>query len=144
MTTARSLAVRALHEGSAVAAAEIARRASAAPMSGIVPRERAVAGFFTSSVAPLSAALQPPSMKQRSRSSVESLSFMAATLAASAFQDCGDPHAAGGANRDQAALCFGFIEYFCQRCDDASAGGGEWMPDRKAASFYVQFRSTHS
>src|SRR6202451_2960538 len=80
MMLARSLAVRARHAGRAAAAAAIARRVSAAPILGIDPSFLDVAGFVTSRVAPLSAALQPPSMKHSSRSNVGSLSFRGTCL----------------------------------------------------------------
>ena len=58
--SARSLAVFAAHAGNALPAAAIARRVSAAPMSGTVPSGSPVAGFITSQVAPLSAFTQAP------------------------------------------------------------------------------------
>jgi hypothetical protein len=76
MITALSLAVRAAHDGSAVAAAAIARRVSSVPMFGITPNIAAVAGLCTGSVPPLSAPTQLPSMKPRSRNKRGSWSFM--------------------------------------------------------------------
>src|SRR5580692_13146938 len=73
---ARSLAVRAAHAGRAAAAAEIARRHSAAPMFGMSPSFSAVAGLCTVMVPPPSAGDQAPSMKHNSRSKRGSLSFM--------------------------------------------------------------------
>src|SRR5574337_1262278 len=55
---ARSPAVRRDHAGSASAAASIARRVSAAPMSGTSPSSAPVAGLCTSTRLPLSASHQ--------------------------------------------------------------------------------------
>src|SRR5580692_201089 len=153
--TARSLAVRARHAGSAAAAAAIARRVSGAPMFGIDPNFFSVAGFVTSKVAPLSAALQLPSMKHSSRSSVGSLSFTDICLnlggsasiarsivrpqASSAFENRGDAHAARGANRNQPPLGLRLVENLRQRGDNSCTGGRERMTDGEAASLHVQF-----
>src|ERR1700733_4656615 len=134
--TARSLAVRAFHAGNAAAAAAIARRVSAAPILGIEPSLLKLAGFFTSSAPPLSAPIQLPSMKHSSRSNFGSFSFMCLAL------DNGrDAHAAGGADRNQTALAFVFIENLCQGGDDACPGRRERMADRKAASLHVELRA---
>src|ERR1700690_1506969 len=144
MMTARCLAVRAFHAGSAAADAAIARRVSAAPMLGIEPSLRAVAGFLTSSAAPLSAPVQAPSMKHSSRSNFGSfrcratgmvLSEVAARIARSiagaqaalAFENGRDAHAACRTDRDQPALAFIFVENFRQGGDYACPGGREWM-----------------
>src|ERR1700679_2035729 len=142
MMTARSLAVRAFHAGSAAAAAAIARRVSAAPMLGIEPSLRAVAGFFTSNTAPLSAAAQAPSMKHSSRSNSGSFRCMATGMALLlAFENGRDAHAPCRTDRDQPALAFVFIENFCQGGDYACPGCREWMPDSHAASLDIELRS---
>src|SRR5581483_2490446 len=71
--TLRSFAVLARHAGHAASAASIARRVSAAPMSGTVPTSCPVAGLDTRKVAPLSASVQAPLMYACCRSSEASL-----------------------------------------------------------------------
>src|SRR5882757_6075012 len=146
---ARSLAVRAAHAGSAADADEIARRHSAAPMFGMSPSFSAVAGLCTLSVPPLSAGAQPPSMKHSWRSSRGSLSFInlptvwtqriTRSSTPSTLENGRDTHAARGADRDQSALGPIFIENLGERGDDAGAGRGEGMADRKTASLHVEF-----
>src|ERR1700690_1227435 len=77
-TLARSFAVRAAQEGRARAAAAIALRVSSVPMFGMWPNAAAVAGLCTVSVTPLAADAQRPSMKQCSRNSRGSFSFIRA------------------------------------------------------------------
>jgi hypothetical protein len=59
---ARSLADFLRQAGQAALAASMARRVSAAPISGMVPSCSPVAGLVTASVAPLSASLHSPLM----------------------------------------------------------------------------------
>jgi len=59
---ARSFAVFARQAGNAAFAASIARRVSAAPMLGTVPRISPVAGLLTGIDLPLSASAHLPSM----------------------------------------------------------------------------------
>ena len=60
----------------------------------------------------------------------------------SAFQDRGHSHAAGSAYRNEAAFSVGVIcEQLREGCDDAGAGGGEGMPERNAAAFYIEPRT---
>src|SRR6184192_2338050 len=75
-TAARSLAVSAAHAGNAWLAASMARRVSAAPISGTVPIGSRVAGFTTWCVAPLMASTHLPPMKARLRSRSGSRNFM--------------------------------------------------------------------
>src|ERR1700683_78225 len=72
----RSFAVRAAQAGRARAAAAIARRVSAVPMFGMRPKTSAVAGLCTTTVPPLSADSQRPSMKHCCRNSRGSLNFI--------------------------------------------------------------------
>src|SRR5579863_6645949 len=60
-------------------------------------------------------------------------------MISSTLENGRNTHAAGGADRDQSALGPGFIENFRERGDDARAGRGEWVTDRKAASLHVEF-----
>src|SRR5580700_12076155 len=73
---ARSLAVSAAQAGKARAAASMARRVSATPMFGTVPRLSPLAGLTTASVAPSLASTQLPPMKARVRSRSGSRSFI--------------------------------------------------------------------
>src|SRR3984893_17309078 len=50
-----------------------------------------------------------------------------------------DAHAAGRANRNQAAFCLIRAQNLGERGNDTGAGGGKRMTDRKAAAFDVQF-----
>src|SRR5260370_18434729 len=64
---------------------------------------------------------------------------IARSLISSTLENGRNAHAAGGADRDQSALGPGFIENFREGGDDASAGRGERVADRKAASLHVEF-----
>src|SRR5690348_4630668 len=79
-TTARSLAVSAAHAGKARAAASVARRVSATPRLGTVPRVSPLAGLRTACVAPLAASTHSPPIRQRVRSRSGSRSFMPGAL----------------------------------------------------------------
>src|SRR5882724_12060574 len=72
-TLARSLAVFLRQAGQAALAASIARRVSAVPMFGIVPRISPVAGLVTSIVFPESASTHLLSMKHCCRNRLLSL-----------------------------------------------------------------------
>src|SRR5579863_9999023 len=76
-SAARSRAVCAAHAGKAAAAVSMARRASAAPISGTVPIGSRVAGFSTWCVAPFVASTHLAPTKARVRSRSGSRSFMA-------------------------------------------------------------------
>ena len=60
---------------------------------------------------------------------------------ASTLDNGRDAHAAGGADRDQAALGPVFIENLRERGDDARAGRGERVADREAAALHVELGS---
>src|SRR5689334_21909468 len=79
-TTARSLAVSAAHAGKARAAASVARRVSATPRLGTVPRVSPSAGLRTACVAPLAASTHSPPIRQRVRSRSGSRCFMPGAL----------------------------------------------------------------
>src|ERR1019366_2641297 len=58
----------------------------------------------------------------------------------STLQNRRNAHAAGRAYANQAAFRFVFIQYLCERCDEACAGSGKRMTDRDAAAFYIESR----
>jgi hypothetical protein len=77
-TAARSFAVLFRQAGQAASAASMARRVSAAPMSGTRARRSPLAGLATSKAAPLSASHQAPPMRACVLYKARSLSFMLA------------------------------------------------------------------